>query len=100
MVSGCLSRKKCHYMLFGPKWDLNFDQKRLSIKLRNRQGGKQDFKKIGFSAKFERGLPVRHQTHFRSLEPIIDGRELRIRIVIFKFRDMGGAFKGRIMVVG
>lgn len=61
-------------MLYKPKWDLNYNQKQVSIKLRNRHGGNQDFKKMRFSAKFERGLPVRLKAHFRLLEPIIDGR--------------------------
>ncbi len=42
---GCLSRKKHHYMLYRPKWDLDCSQKRLPIKLKNRHGGSQDFKK-------------------------------------------------------
>jgi hypothetical protein len=75
MVEGfCMSRKKHHIMLYRPKWDLECSQKRVSIKLRNRHAGNQDFKKMRFSAKFERGSPVRRKTHFRLLEPIIDGR--------------------------
>ena len=61
-------------MLYRPKWDFGCSQKRLPIKLKNRHGGCQDFKKMRFSAKFERGFPVRLKTHFRLLEPIIGGR--------------------------
>ncbi len=87
-------------MLCGPRWDLGCSQKRLPIKLKNRHGGRQDYKKMRFSAKFERGFPVRLKTHFRLLGPIIGGRKLRIRIVICKFRDMGGTFSGWVMVSG
>ncbi len=68
---GCLSRKKHHYILYRPKWDLACSQRRLPIKLKNRHGGSQDFKKMRFSAEFERGFPVHLKTHFRLLERII-----------------------------
>jgi hypothetical protein len=57
-------KKKHHYMLYRPKWDLDCSQKRLPIKLKNRHGGSQDFKKMRFSAEFERGFPLRLKTHF------------------------------------
>ena len=82
-------------MLYGPRWDLYCSQKRLPLKLKNRHGSAKILKKMKFSAKFERGFPVRLKTHFRLLGPIIGGRKLRIRIVICKFRDMGGTFKRR-----
>jgi hypothetical protein len=84
-------------MLYRPKWDLDCSQKRLPIKLKNRHGGSQEIKKMIFSAKFERGFQVRLKTHFRLLEPITVGRKLRIRIVICKFRDIGGTIRGRIV---
>ena len=76
--------KKHHYMLYRPKWNSDCSQKRLPIKLKNRHDGSQEFKKMRFSAKFERGFPVRLKTHFRLLESIIGGRKLRIRMVICK----------------
>ena len=92
--------KKHNYMLYRLKWDLDSSQKRLPIKLKNRYDGRQDFIKMRFSAEFEPGFPVRLKTHFRLLEPIIGGRKLRIRIVICKFRDMGGTISGRVGVPG
>ena len=50
-------------MWYRPKWDLDCSQKRVSIKLRNQHAGNQDLKKMNFSAKFERGSPVRRKTH-------------------------------------
>lgn len=80
-------QEKKHYLWYRPKWNLDCSQKRLPIKLKNRHGGSQDFKKMRFSAEFELGFPVRLKTLFRLLEPIIGGRKLRIRIVIFKFEE-------------
>ena len=71
---GCLSIRKRQYVLDRLQWDLDCSQKRLPIKLKNRQGGSQNFIKMRFSAKFERGFPVSLKTHFRLLEPIIGGR--------------------------
>ena len=66
-------------MLYRLKWNLDSSQKRLPIKLKNRHDGFQDFKKMRFKAKFERGFPVRLKTHFRLLELIIGGRSLARR---------------------
>jgi hypothetical protein len=44
--------------LYGPKWRLACRQKRLPIKLKNRLGESQDFKKMRFSAEFRRRFPV------------------------------------------
>ncbi len=71
---GCLSRKNHNYLFYKLKWDLDCSQKRLPIKLKNRHGGGQGLNKLDFQPNLSSGFPVHLKTHFRLLEPIIDGR--------------------------
>jgi hypothetical protein len=48
----------------------------------------QQFEKRRFSGKFERGLPVCLKRHFWLLKPVIDGRNLRIGVIIDELMDI------------
>ena len=37
---------------------------------------------------FERGFPIRLKTHFRLLQPVIDGRKLTIGVIVGKLGDL------------
>jgi len=86
---GCLSRKIHHYMSYRPKWNLDYSQKRLPIKLKNRHGGSQDFKKMGFSAEIGKAIGRSRRTVDNYIADLRAKTQVELDLKIFNMRRLG-----------